>query len=159
MRMLDSEQLREWSADNPECRRNFPEPDSAHCSLLGGIVRRWRKCFRNWPSRKSHRLAVSRCRRNVSANSIRPKTHLRRCSQPNSTTIRGCISSATRMNGTRLMLKRDGVDTQFASIGTIGGLEKLITGQTVGQTIEVFAVAYNDGGDAPASPTRSLVVT
>ena len=66
---------------------------------------------------------------------------------------------ATRMTGTRILLRRVGVDDGPASIGTTGGLEKLITGQTVGQTIEVSVVAYNDGGDAPASPVRSVVVT
>jgi hypothetical protein len=66
---------------------------------------------------------------------------------------------ASRMTGTRIMLKRIGVDDDPASIGTTGGLEKLIPGLTVGQTIEVFVIAYNDGGDAAPSPTKSVVVT
>src|SRR5262249_40544126 len=66
---------------------------------------------------------------------------------------------ARRMTGTRLMRKRLGVDEKFASIGTVDGLEKMLAGQTVGQTIEMSAVAYNDGGDGPPSPTRSVVVS
>jgi hypothetical protein len=66
---------------------------------------------------------------------------------------------ATRMTGTRIMLKRIGVDDEPASAGTVAGLEKVLAGQTVGQTIEIFVIAYNDGGDAPPSPTRSIVVT
>ena len=68
-------------------------------------------------------------------------------------------SYATRMTGTRLLLKRVGVDTDFKNFGTVDGLEKMITGQTVGQTIQVQAIAYNDGGDAAPSPTASAVVT
>ena len=45
------------------------------------------------------------------------------------------------------------------STGTTGGLEKVLAGLIAGQTIEVTVIAYNDGGDAPPSPTRSLVVT
>ena len=66
---------------------------------------------------------------------------------------------ATRMTGTRLMLKRVGVDTEFASIGTVDGLEKMLAGMTVGQTLQAFAIAYNEGGDAAPSPTASVVVT
>lgn len=65
---------------------------------------------------------------------------------------------ATRMTGTRLMLKRVGVDDEFASVGTYEGLEKLLTGQTPGQTLQIYAVAYNDGGDADPSPTVNLIV-
>lgn len=66
---------------------------------------------------------------------------------------------ATRLLGTRIMVKRVGVDDDFQSIGTEKGLTKLLSGQTVGQTLQVFVVAYNDGGDAPPSPTVSVVVT
>ncbi len=66
---------------------------------------------------------------------------------------------ATRMTGTRIMLKRVGEDDEPASAGTTGGLEKVVPGLTVGQTIEAFVIAYNDGGDAPPSPTKSVVVT
>jgi hypothetical protein len=66
---------------------------------------------------------------------------------------------ATRMTGTRIMLKRLGVDDEPASIGTVGGLEKVLASQTLGQTLEIFVIATNDGGDAPPSPTRSIVVT
>ncbi len=66
---------------------------------------------------------------------------------------------ATRMTGTRIMLKRIGVDDEPASAGSVGGLEKLLTGLTAGQTVEVFVIATNDGGDAAPSPTRSVAVT
>lgn len=66
---------------------------------------------------------------------------------------------STRMVGTRLMRKRIGVDEEFASIGTTDGLEKMLASQTLGQTIQLYAIAYNDGGDAPPSPTASVVVT
>ena len=66
---------------------------------------------------------------------------------------------STRMVGTRLMRKRIGVDEEFVSIGTADGLEKMLTGQTPNQTIEIFVIAYNDGGDAPPSPTVSVVVS
>ncbi len=66
---------------------------------------------------------------------------------------------ATRMTGTRIMLKRIGVDDEPASAGSVGGLEKLLTGLTAGQTVEIFVIATNDGGDAAPSPTRSVAVT
>jgi hypothetical protein len=66
---------------------------------------------------------------------------------------------ATRMVGTRIMVKRMGVDEEFASIGTEKGLEKMLTGQTPGQTLQIFLIAYNDGGDALPSPTSSVVVS
>jgi hypothetical protein len=65
---------------------------------------------------------------------------------------------AARMTGTRIMRKRIGVDDEFASVGTVSGLEKLLSAQTAGQTIEFFVVPYNDGGDGPQSPTESVVV-
>jgi hypothetical protein len=52
-----------------------------------------------------------------------------------------------------------GVDEDFVSIGTVDGLEKMIEGLTVGQTVQLTATAYNDGGDAPPSPTAQAVVT
>jgi hypothetical protein len=66
---------------------------------------------------------------------------------------------STRMTDTRLMARVVGGDEDFASIGHTDGLEKLLTGYTAGQTLEVQAIAYNDGGDAPASPVASVVVT
>ena len=66
---------------------------------------------------------------------------------------------ATRSTGSRVLLKRIGVDDEPVSIGTTAGRKKLITGLTVGQTIEVTVIAHNDGGDAPQSPTKSVVVT
>lgn len=66
---------------------------------------------------------------------------------------------ATRSTGTRVLRKRTGVDAEFASVGTSAGLEKVLAGQTVGQVLEIFAIAYNDGGDAPPSPTASVTVT
>ncbi len=66
---------------------------------------------------------------------------------------------ATRMTGTRIMLKRIGTDDDPVSAGSVGGLEKVLAALTVGQTIEVFVIAHNDGGDAAPSPTKSVVVT
>jgi hypothetical protein len=64
-----------------------------------------------------------------------------------------------RLGGTRVMVKRVGVDDEFKSAGTENGLTRVIDDQTAGQTLQVFVVAYNDGGDAPPSPTVSVVVT
>lgn len=66
---------------------------------------------------------------------------------------------ATRMTGTRVLVKKVGVDADFLSLGTVDGLEKLLIGLTVGQTIEAKVIAYNDGGDAPESPVASGVVS
>lgn len=66
---------------------------------------------------------------------------------------------ATRSGGTRILVKRVGVDTEFVSIGTTDSLEKVLESQTVGQTIEVKVIPYNEGGDGPASPVGSVVVT
>ncbi|MEZ5387708.1 MAG: hypothetical protein R3F13_19540 [Prosthecobacter sp.] len=68
-------------------------------------------------------------------------------------------SYATRMSGTRLLTKRIGLDDDFVNSGTADGLEKTLSGFTAGQTVEIKAVPYNDGGDGPASPTQSIVVT
>lgn len=64
-----------------------------------------------------------------------------------------------RMNNTRLMVRRVGVDDDFVSVGIVDGLEKTLSGHTAGLTLEVKAIATNDGGDAPPSPTQSVVVT
>lgn len=66
---------------------------------------------------------------------------------------------ATRSTGVRVLRKRVGVDTEFATVGTSAGLEKVLTGQTVGQVLEIEATAYNDGGDAAPSPVASVTVT
>lgn len=65
---------------------------------------------------------------------------------------------STRMAGTRLQKKTLGVDDDFVSAGTADGLEKTLAGFTAGQTVELRVIAYNDGGDAPPSPTASVVV-
>lgn len=63
------------------------------------------------------------------------------------------------MAGTRLQKKVVGVDDDFVAAGTADGLEKTLPGFTAGQTVEVRAIAYNDGGDAAPSPVASVVVT
>lgn len=68
-------------------------------------------------------------------------------------------SYSTRMGATRLLKKIVGVDDDFSSAGTTEGLEKTLTGFTPGVTVEIQAIAYNDGGDASPSPTQSVVVT
>ena len=66
---------------------------------------------------------------------------------------------SNRMAGTRLQKKVTGVDTEFVSAGTADGLEKTLAGFTAGQVVEFRVIAYNDGGDAPPSPTSSVTVT
>lgn len=66
---------------------------------------------------------------------------------------------STRMGGTRLLKKIVGVDDEFINAGTADGLEKTLPGFTPGVTVQMKAIAYNDGGDAPESPTASVVVT
>lgn len=68
-------------------------------------------------------------------------------------------SYSTRMAGTRLQKKVIGVDDDFTAAGTADGLEKTLPGFTPGQTVELRAIAYNDGGDAAPSPVASVVVT
>lgn len=65
----------------------------------------------------------------------------------------------TRMASTRLLTLRVGTDTEFQNAGTVDGLEKTLTGLTPGITLQVKAIAYNDGGDAPESPVASVGVT
>ncbi|MCB1276939.1 hypothetical protein, partial [Prosthecobacter sp.] len=66
---------------------------------------------------------------------------------------------STRMSATRLLKKIIGVDDDFSSAGTTEGLEKTLTGFTPGVTVEIQAIAYNDGGDALPSLSQSVVVT
>ena len=61
--------------------------------------------------------------------------------------------------GTACAEKVAGVDADFVSAGTTDGLEKTLPGFTAGQSVELRVIAYNDGGDAPPSPTQSVVVT
>ena len=51
------------------------------------------------------------------------------------------------------------MDDDFSSAGTADGLEKTLAGFTPGVTVQMKAIAYNDGGDAPPSPMVSVVVT
>jgi len=68
-------------------------------------------------------------------------------------------SYATRMTGTRLLTRRVGTDDEFQNAGPVDGLEKMLSGFTPGITLQVKAIAYNDGGDAPDSPVAEVVVT
>ena len=63
------------------------------------------------------------------------------------------------MAGTRLLTRRVGTDDDFVSAGPVDGLEKMLSGFTPGITLQVKAVAYNNGGDAPDSPVAEVVVT
>ena len=65
---------------------------------------------------------------------------------------------ATRMTGSRIMGKHIGVDTVAHSLGTADGLEKTIAGLAVGDW-EFSVISYNDGGEAPPSPTVPLTIT
>lgn len=66
---------------------------------------------------------------------------------------------ATRMTGTRVLAKHLGEDDDFISLGTVDGLTKLVEDETPGVIIEFKVIAYNDGGDASASPVASVGVT
>ncbi len=65
---------------------------------------------------------------------------------------------ATRMTGTRLLTKRQGIDVVFQNAGTADGLEKTLEGFTAGQVVDVQAIPYNDGGDGPGSPVKTVTV-
>ena len=65
---------------------------------------------------------------------------------------------ATRMNGTRLKTKRQGIDTLWINAGTADGLEKTLEGFTAGEVVDVQVFPYNDGGDGPGSPVRTITV-
>lgn len=67
-------------------------------------------------------------------------------------------SYATRMTAARVLRKLPGPDEEFVSVGTAGGLEKVLTEQPVGALIEIQVVPYNDGGDGGASPVKSILV-
>lgn len=66
---------------------------------------------------------------------------------------------ATRMTGTRLLVKQVGVDPDFVTKGTADGLEKTLNSYIPGQVLEAMVIAYNDGGDGPPSPVASVTVT
>ena len=66
---------------------------------------------------------------------------------------------ATRMTGTRIMMKLIPQDDDFSSKGTADGLEKTLTGFTAGQQLQCKVIPYNDGGDGGESPTVSVTVT
>jgi hypothetical protein len=72
--------------------------------------------------------------------------------------IHAAWTYATRMTGTRLRTKRQGIDTDWVNAGTADGLEKTLEGFTAGQVVEVQVIPYNDGGDGPGSPVRTVVV-
>ena len=66
---------------------------------------------------------------------------------------------ATRMNGTRIKTKRQGIDTLWINAGTADGLEKTLEGFAPGDVVDVQVFPYNDGGDGPGSPVRTITVT
>ena len=65
---------------------------------------------------------------------------------------------ASRMTGTRVLLKVPGPGAEFVSQGTVGGLEKTLEDLTPGTTVEVQVVPYNDAGDGAASPVMTVTV-
>lgn len=76
--------------------------------------------------------------------------------------IHALWSYATRMTGTRMLTKRTSgavVDPDFLTAGTVDGLEKTLTGFTPGVNVEIKVIPYNDGGDGPASPVATVLVT
>ena len=66
---------------------------------------------------------------------------------------------ATRMTGTRLRTLRQGIDNLWVNAGTAEGLEKTLEGFAPGDVVDVQAIPYNDGGDGPGSPVRTITVT
>ncbi len=67
-------------------------------------------------------------------------------------------SYAVRMEGTRLFLKKVGIDEDFINIADPKDLDYLMKNLTPGTTISVFVRAHNAAGDGPASPTITKVV-
>ena len=66
---------------------------------------------------------------------------------------------AVRLESTRLLMKRLGIDDDFLTQGSVPGLEKNLAGLTVGQTIQIQVVPHNEAGDGPGSPIVTVVVT
>jgi len=66
---------------------------------------------------------------------------------------------ARRTAGTRLLTKRQGVDLDWVNAGTTEGLEKTLEGFTAGEVVDVQAVPYNEAGDGPGSPVKTITVT
>jgi hypothetical protein len=96
---------------------------------------------------------------NVPANPVAPEQIASlAATAPGGGKIHATWPYSTRMGGTRLQKKVIGVDDDFVAAGTASGLEKTLTGFTPGQTVELRAIAYNDGGDAPPSPVASVLV-
>lgn len=73
--------------------------------------------------------------------------------------IHAAWTYATRMTGTRLRTMRQGIDNDWVNAGTADGLEKTLEGFTAGQVVDVQVIPYNDGGDGPGSPVRTVTVT
>ena len=66
---------------------------------------------------------------------------------------------AIRGESFRILMKRQGIDTEFLTQGNVPGLEKKLAGLTVGQTIELQVIPHNEAGDGPGSPIVTVTVT
>ncbi len=66
---------------------------------------------------------------------------------------------AVRMEGTRVLVKENVPGAEYASAGTVNGLEMTLKELTPGATYFVKVIPYNEAGDGPESPEKSIVVT
>jgi hypothetical protein len=65
---------------------------------------------------------------------------------------------ARRATRYRIFTKVLTVDPEFVNVETVHDLEFMLTGLPSGQTLQVYVVAANDAGEAPASPTEQIVI-
>jgi hypothetical protein len=65
---------------------------------------------------------------------------------------------ARRATRYRIFAKVLTVDPDFVNVETVHDLESMLTGLPSGQTMQVYLIAANDAGEAPASPTEEIVI-
>jgi hypothetical protein len=65
---------------------------------------------------------------------------------------------ARRATRYRIFTKIVNVDPEFVNVETVHDLEFMLTGLPSGQTLQVYIIAANDAGEAPASPTEEIVI-
>lgn len=65
---------------------------------------------------------------------------------------------ARRATRYRVFTKILTVDPEFVNVETVHDLEVMLVGLPSGQTMQVYVVAANDAGEAPASPTEEIVI-
>jgi hypothetical protein len=65
---------------------------------------------------------------------------------------------ARRATRYRIFTKIVNVDPEFVNVETVHDLEAMLEGLPSGQTLQVYIIAANDAGEAPASPTEEIVI-